>query len=497
MATKRLRFYTSKEIALSIQHMFAMFGATVLVPIITGLNPAVTLLSAGLGTLVFHFVTKLKVPVFLGSSFAFIPGIVAVVSNYGIEYVSGGIIFAGAVYLIFAVLVYFVGIDRIKKVFPPIVTGPITLLIGLSLAFSAINDAQGTSLVVDNLSAGGTRLLSWGITFATLCITVICLLYGKKLVKIVPILIGLAGGYVLCLILTLAGIKIIDFGAINDFNWVNTPYKNGFLALPKFNIGAILIIAPMAIVTFMEHIGDMTASGKVCGQDFIADPGLHRTLMGDGLATMLAGFLGGPANTTYSENTGVLATTKNYDPRLLRLTAVFAIILAFIGKFSGVLLTIPSPVKGGIEIIIFGMIVGVGFKVIIENKINMLDSRNMVIMGLILIVGVGVTVVTYNDGSVGGIQVGKNFSLSPVFLSTIVGVVANLALVKPKQSAVPLDSNEIQFVGGSTKLQTPTVKNDESTKDYFGAFSNTKDIQQSDADILDSVETDDKKDTDS
>jgi len=429
VAKKKFMRYSGREVALSFQHMFAMFGATVLVPIITGINPSVALLSAGLGTLAFHILTSFKVPVFLGSSFAFIPGILAVAQQYGLEYVSGGIIAAGVVYVVAAVIIYFVGVDKVKKVLPPIVTGPITILIGLSLAFSAINDAQGASVVIDNVSDGGTRLLSWGIALVTIIVTIVCMLYGKKFVKLVPILIGLASGYVFCLILTFAGMKIIDFELLNNSNWFNIPYQDGFLALPKFNGGAILIIAPIAVVTFIEHIGDMTASSKVCGKDFITDPGLPRTITGDGVATILAGFFGGPANTTYSENTGVLAATQNYDPRLLRLTAVFAIILGFIGKFSGLLLTIPSPVKGGIEILIFGMIVGVGFKILIESKIDMSNSRNMIVLGLILIVGIGVTTVTYADGSVGGLPVGKNFSLSPLFLATIVGIVANALLM--------------------------------------------------------------------
>ncbi|MCL2599373.1 MAG: uracil-xanthine permease family protein, partial [Firmicutes bacterium] len=447
MDTSKKKFgrYTGKEIALSFQHMFAMFGATVLVPLITGISPAVALLTAGLGTLAFHLVTKLKVPVFLGSSFAFIPGILAVGAAYGLDYVGGAVIVAGCLNFLFAVLIYFFGSDKIGKLLPPIVTGPVILLIGVSLAFSAVNDMLGKNLIVhatdgtstsaiEGLSVGGTQLLSVGIALVTLGVTVASMLYGKKFVKIIPILIGLASGYGLCLVLTAAGIKIVDFEAIKNAKWFNVPYQDGFLQLPKFSFGAALIMMPIAIVTFIEHIGDITASSKVCGQNFLKDPGLHRTLLGDGLGMAVAGFFGGPANTTYAENTGVLAATKNYDPRLLRLTAVFAIVIAFLGKFSGVLLTIPEPVKGGIEVIVFGMIAGVGLKVIVESKIDILDSRNITIMGLILIVGVGVTVVSYDPatGSVGGIEVGGDFSLSPLLLATLVGVIANLVFVQKK-----------------------------------------------------------------
>ena len=261
--------------------------------------------------------------------------------------------------------------------------------------------------------------------------------------KLVPILIGLASGYLLCVILTVSGVPIIDFTPITAAPWFNIPYVTaGFMSLPKFNLSAILIIAPVAIVTFMEHIGDVNSNSIVCGKDFLKDPGLHRTVLGDGLASVAAGFFGGPANTTYSENTGVLAATKNYDPRLLRLTAVFAIFLAFFGKFGAFLQTIPAPVKGGIEIILFGMIVAVGLRNLIESKTDMSSTRNVIIVGLILISGVGISIASYIGGSVTGIALTKDFSLSPLFVATILGITANLVLREPKNKEAPLTAKQ-------------------------------------------------------
>ena len=412
---------------LGIQHLFAMFGATVLVPLLTGLDPALALVSAGIGTLLFHFITKGKVPVFLGSSFAFIAAISTIVQTMGIPYAQGGIMVAGAIYLVFALIVYFAGTERIKKLFPPVVTGPVILVIGVGLGYSAINDASGAS---SGLPTG----TSWLIAIAVMILVMLCSVVAKGFFRLVPILIGIAGGYALCLILSLFGIQIIDFSAIANAHWINIPYvTEGFFSLPKFDLVAILTIAPIAMVTFMEHIGDITTNGAVVGKDFFKDPGLHRTLIGDGVATIFAGFIGGPANTTYSENTGVLATTKNYDPRLLRITAVFAILLGFFGKFGAVLQTIPGPVKGGVEIILFGMISAVGIRTMAEANLDFTYSRNLMIVAIILVLGVGITTATYNPAtmSVAGIQftIGGNvFSLSGLFVATLAGVLANLIL---------------------------------------------------------------------
>lgn len=429
---------TLQNTALSIQHLFAMFGATVLVPLLTGLNTSTALLCAGLGTLLFHLLTKRKVPVFLGSSFAFIPGISAVIAAQatqaqGVRMAQGGILVAGLLYVIFAVIVYFVGSDKIKKIFPPVVTGPVIVVIGLGLSYDAINKT-GVLNAAQPLNAGG---LDWIIALFVLIVVVAMSIFAKGFFKLVPILIGIAAGYLLCVILHLCGVYTMNFEAIAAAPWFNIPFStpdaNGvpFCTLPIFDWGAILTIAPVALVTFMEHIGDITASSAVVGKDFFTDPGLHRTLLGDGLATSLAGLLGGPSNTTYSENTGVLATTKNYNPSLLRLTAIFAILLAFVGKFGAVLQSIPSPVMGGVAVVLFGMIASTGIRTIVEGKVDLSKSRNQLIIGLVMVVGLGVAIATYLPEALTntGIQLG-NFSLSGLFLSVIIGVIANLVLPK-------------------------------------------------------------------
>lgn len=419
---------------LSVQHLFAMFGATVLVPLLTGLNPALALFSAGVGTLIFHLCTKFKVPVFLGSSFAFLPALIAVIKPEGtvvaenIPLAQGGIIFAGLVYTLFAIAAYLMGAERIKKLFPPVVTGPVIVVIGITLSSTAINDALGG---VD-VSAGLTSqaLLNLGIALFTLFVVILCSIFAKGFFKLVPILIGIASGYILCIILNLFGIYSMDFSAIEQAAWINIPFVtkdiNGvsFMSLPKFDLSIILSIAPIAIVTFMEHIGDITTNGTVVKQDFLKDPGLHRTLLGDGLATLFAGIVGGPPNTTYSENTGVLATTKNYNPLLLRITAIFAIILGMLGKLGAILQTIPNPVKGGVEIMLFGMIAAVGIRSLAEANLDFTHSRNLTIVGLILVFGLGFS-------TLGGLNlVFGEFSLniSGLFIAVVIGIIMNIIL---------------------------------------------------------------------
>lgn len=412
---------TGREILLAVQHLFAMFGATILVPLLTGLNPSVALVTAGIGTLLFHLVTKGKVPVFLGSSFAFIAGIFAAVSTKGIQYAQGGIIIAGCLYLIFSLIVYFVGVDRIKKLFPPVVTGPVIVVIGLSLASVAVADASGAN-------SGDPTGISWIIALFVLIVVVLCNITKKKGVfKLIPILIGIGAGYLLCVILHFCGVFTMNFKPFVDNAWFNLPYvTEGFMSLPKFDLAIILSIAPVALVTAMEHIGDITTNGAVVGKDFFKDPGLHRTLLGDGIATIVAGFFGGPANTTYSENTGVLAATKNYSPKILRWAAVFAIILGFFGKFGAILQTIPAPVKGGVELMLFGMIAAIGMRTLMESKTDMKEFRNIIVVSLILVLGIGISVI-------GGINI--NFpdftlNLSGLFIATVVGVLVNLVLPK-------------------------------------------------------------------
>ena len=431
--SKKLGF-TSRDYLLSIQHLFAMFGATVLVPLITGLNPSLALFSAGVGTLIFHLCTGFKVPVFLGSSFAFLAALTAVIKPEGSIVVSnvplaqGGLIAAGFVYLIFAAIAYFIGAEKIKKVFPPVVTGPVIVVIGINLAGTAITDATGGL----GLANGFTPLVAINLAIAafTLLIVILCSIFAKGFFKLVPILIGIVFGYILCVILSGFGLFHMNFEVITNSPWINIPFKtldsNGvpFMSLPKFELGAILSIAPIALVTFMEHIGDITTNSTVVGKDFLKDPGLHRTLLGDGLATMFAGLVGGPSNTTYSENTGVLATTKNYDPRLLRLTAVFAILLGLFGKVGAILQTIPDPVKGGVEVILFGMIAAVGIRSLAESNLDFTHSRNLTIVGLILVFGLGFS-------NLGGINI--NFgtyvlNISGLFIAVVVGVLMNLIL---------------------------------------------------------------------
>lgn len=433
--TKQL---TSRDYLLSIQHLFAMFGATVLVPLITGLNPSLALFSAGVGTLIFHLCTKFKVPVFLGSSFAFLAAISSVIRPEGtiipenVPLAQGGIIFAGLIYLIFSAAAYGIGADKIKRIFPPVVTGPVIIVIGINLASTAINDATGNLGLADGLTPEVG--LNLAIALFTLFVVIIGSICAKGFFRLVPILIGITCGYLLCILLSFAGIFHMDYSAIANAAWINIPFQttdiNGvpFMSLPKFDLGAILSIAPIALVTFMEHIGDITTNSTVAGKDFLKDPGLHRTLLGDGMATLFAGFIGGPANTTYSENTGVLATTKNYNPRLLRLTAVFAIILGLFGKVGAVLQTIPGPVKGGVEVMLFGMIAAVGIRSLAEANLDFTQSRNLTIVGLILVFGLGFA-------QLGGVTLNFNsFSLniSGLFIAVVIGVLMNLILPKDR-----------------------------------------------------------------
>lgn len=426
--------FTSRDYLLSIQHLFAMFGATVLVPLLTGLNPSLALFSAGVGTLIFHLCTKCKVPVFLGSSFAFLAAITAIVRPDGVvvpenvPLAQGGIIFAGLIYLLFALCAYFIGAEKIKKVFPPVVTGPVIVVIGINLAGTAIGDATGNLGLADGLTPAVA--LNLGIAMFTLFVVILASIFAKGFFKLVPILIGITCGYLLCIILSFAGIYTMDYSAITNAAWINIPFRtldvNGvpFMSLPKFALGPILSIAPIALVTFMEHIGDVTTNSTVVGKDFLKDPGLHRTLMGDGFATLFAGLIGGPANTTYSENTGVLATTKNYNPRLLRLTAVFAIILGLLGKMGAILQTIPGPVKGGVEVMLFGMIAAVGIRSLAEADLDFTHSRNLTIVGLILVFGLGFA-------QLGGLNVHfASFSLniSGLFIAVVIGVLMNAIL---------------------------------------------------------------------
>lgn len=415
---------TARHYVLGIQHLFAMFGATVLVPISTGLNPAIALLGAGIGTLIFHFVTKCKVPVFLGSSFAFMTALQAVIMKdaANIPKAQGGIIAAGLVYIILSVLIYFVGIERIRSLFPPVVTGPVIVVIGLTLSPTAIASASGY----------------WPLALIVIAVIITVMCFTKGFFKLVPVLFGLVVGYMAALISDLTGLtgmvlgegaRFINFNTISEASWL-IDFK--LFSLPVFDWTSIILIAPIALVTFMEHIGDITTNGAVVKQDFFKDPGLHRTLLGDGIATAVAGLIGAPANTTYSENTGVLAVTKMYDPRVIRIAAVYAIILGLIGKFGAVLQTIPTPVMGGVSLILFGMIASIGIRTMSEANLDFSHSRNLIIVALILVIGLGLNSASlkwlFDLFGQGEGQIAKTLSLSGLFIATVVGIIMNKIL---------------------------------------------------------------------
>ena len=396
-----------KTIILGLQHTFAMFGATVLVPILTGLPIATTLLMAGAGTLLFHLLTKGKVPAFLGSSFAFLGGYAAVAplmedGTPNIEmlpYACGGVFCAGLLYLLLAALIKGFGAKRVMRFFPPVVTGPIIISIGLILAPSAINNCA----------------TNWPIALIALATVIVFNIWGRGMAKIVPILIGVAVSYLAAILM-----GEVDFSGIQDEAIVGLPE----ITLMKFDVSAIITIMPIALATMMEHIGDISAIGATTGKNYIADPGLHRTLLGDGLATCLAAAVGAPANTTYGENTGVLALTKVYDPMVMRIAAVFAIALSCIPKVAFVIECIPAATIGGISFILYGMISAIGIRNVVENRVDFTRSRNTIIAALILVCALG-----FN--SLGGITftlLGADITLSGLAIASIVGIAANALL---------------------------------------------------------------------
>lgn len=404
---------TPRMLVLGLQHLFAMFGATVLVPILVQgyglpLSIQTTLLMAGLGTLLFHFCTKFKVPAFLGSSFAYLGGFATVATLPAYEgmdpetklaYALGGIVVAGLLYLVLALLFKVLGAKKVMRYFPPIVTGPMIIMIGLNLAGSAINNAA----------------TCWWLALVAIAIIVVANIWGKGMVKIIPILLGVVGSYVVAL----AAGKV-DFSAVNEASMVGLQK----FILAKFDISAILVMAPIAIAAMMEHIGDVSAISSTTQRNFIEDPGLHRTLLGDGLATAFAGMFGGPANTTYGENTGVLALSKVYDPRVVRLAAFYAIILSFSPKFDALVNSIPAAIVGGVSFILYGMISAVGVRNIVENRVDLTQSRNLIIAAVMFVSGLGFS-------SVGGITftVGSAVvTLSGLAIAALAGVLLNAIL---------------------------------------------------------------------
>jgi uracil permease len=393
---------------LAIQHVFAMFGSTVLVPYITGMDVSLALLCAGFGTLIFHFSTKRMIPAFLGSSFAFIPAIILTLQNYDPAYLKGGIIAAGILYLVFAIIVKYIGSHQINKLLPSIVVGPIIIAIGLKLV--------PVGLAMSGYSDSGVvNYQSLLIASLSLLIMVIVSFIQHSFFKLMPILISIAIMYVVCLVL-----GMVETSTIINARWFGFSENtlNNIFLLPKFDFSVILLIAPIGLVTLLEHIGDIKTNGAVVGKDFMQNPGLNKTLMGDGLATIFAGLLGGPANTTYGENTGVLAATKNYDPKNLRLAAVFAIAIAFLGKIVAIIQSIPTPVMGGISLMLFGLIAAVGIRVLVESKVSFSNYKNLVIPAIIIIIGVFVNSLKITD----------NFIISGLFIATVVGIILNKIL---------------------------------------------------------------------
>ena len=417
-----------KMLLLGLQHMFAMFGATILVPILVNsyfgnngqvLSVQVTLVCAGLGTLFFHVCTQMKVPAFLGSSFAFLGGYSSIAAlDSGVyatmsegdklAHACGGIIVAGALYLVLALIIKLAGVKRVMRFLPPIVTGPIIICIGLSLAPSAVTNASN----------------NWLLAFIALAVIIIFNIWGKGMFKIIPILMGIVISYAVAAILHVAGVTnpdgsaILNFAGVVEAAWVGLPP----FQLPKFDLTTILIMAPIALATMMEHIGDISAISATVGENFVEKPGLHRTLIGDGIATSLSALVGGPANTTYGENTGVLELSGVHDPKVVRLAAVFAVILGFIPKVAEVIASMPASIIGGVSFILYGMISAIGVRNIVENKVDFTKSRNLIIAAAILVCGLG-----FSGGLTFNIA-GTSITLTSLAIAAIVGIVLNAIL---------------------------------------------------------------------
>ncbi|NOU58781.1 uracil-xanthine permease family protein [Marinifilum caeruleilacunae] len=395
----------TKRIVLGVQFLFVAFGATVLVPLLVGIDPAVALFTAGIGTLIFHLITKGMVPVFLGSSFAFIAPIVAATELYGLPGTLSGLIAVGVVYGLVSGIIKVWGLRVIEKIFPSIVVGPVIMIIGLSLAPVAVNMAK----------------TNWIISSVALLTAILIVVYTKGMLKLIPIFSAIVVGYVVSVVL-----GQVDFTPIQEAAWFALPE----FVRPELNWSAILYMIPVAFAPIIEHVGDMYAIGGVANKEFVKKPGLNRTLLGDGVATAFAGFFGGPPNTTYSEVTGAIALTKVVDPRVLRIAAVTALVFSLIGKVSAFLKTIPQAVLGGIMLLLFGMIAGIGIKTLIDAKTDFTKTRNQVIISVVLTVGIGGAQISYG-----------NFSLAGIGLASVVGVVLNLIL--PDKSN-PIKGSEVK-----------------------------------------------------
>lgn len=394
MSNKKLG-HVQKSIV-GVQFLFVAFGATVLVPLLVGMDPSVALFTAGIGTLIFHMITKGKVPIFLGSSFAFIAPIIKATELYGLPGTLSGLAAVGAVYGIMSALVRFRGVGFISHLFPPIVVGPVIMLIGLSLASTGVDMAKE----------------NWLLAIISLLTTIIVSLFGKGLLRLIPIFFGIAVGYIVAIIMGL-----VDFKPVVDASWLALPA----FVRPVFSWEAIIFMIPVAIAPVIEHIGDVYAINEVAGKDFVKDPGLHRTMLGDGLACVAAAFIGGPPVTTYSEVTGAISLTKITDPAVIRIAAIVGILFSVLGKVSAILKTIPNAVLGGIMLLLFGTIASVGINSLIKNKIDLGNTRNLVIASLILTLGIGGAELTFGNFTIGGIG-----------LAALVGVILNLVIPKSK-----------------------------------------------------------------
>lgn len=395
----------ARGFALGLQHVFTLFASTVLVPILTGLDVGVALIMSGVGTLIFHYITKGRMPAYLGSSFSFIAPVILAGELYGLDYARGGIIVAALIYMLFAWLISVFGVEKIVRFFPPIVTGPIIIVISMTLAPNAINMASE----------------NWLVSMVTLAVIIAVSIFGKGFVKIVPVIIGLVVGYILS-----AFLGDIDYTPILQAKWIGMPN----FALPKFNLGAIMIVAPIALTTIVEHIGDVLAMGGVVKKDLTIDPGLSRTLLGDGVATGIAALVGGPANTTYSQNTGVVALTRVWDPKVMRIAAVITIFIGLIPKLNAFAGTIPSPVIGGAVIVLFGMIASIGARTLVDNRVDFSVTRNMIIAAVVLVFGLGGAVIPIKIGLI-------DIQFVGMALAAIIGIILNIIL--PHEEAEEVD----------------------------------------------------------
>ena len=412
----------ARWIPLSFQHVFAMFGATILVPLLTGLSPSTALFTAGTGTLIYIVITSAKVPAFLGSSFAFIPALIGIAEKYGMAYALGGAMCAGLFYAIVAGIIRIAGKNWLDKALPPVVIGSVIIVIGLNLAPTAMQSAMYNN--------GQYSLVYFSIAIVTLAIAIIATIFLKGFFNTISILIGLVGGYLFTLIMGcfFPAYKLIDFTAVREASWFGLPFLQKaadgsyFWLAPKFALVPILTFIIVSLATICEHLGDTLVTSKVVGRDFYKDPGLHKTLLGDGVATAWAALWGGPPNTTYGENVGVMAITKVYSVWVIGGAAVIAVLLSFVQKFGAIIQTIPGPVMGGISMLLYGLIASSGLRTIVESGVDYKDKRNLTISSVIMVIGIGGGMLEFSVGQ------SFKFSLGGVALATLIGIILNLII---------------------------------------------------------------------